>query len=132
MPTPPTPEPGVACTRCDNIIWLAGETPAFIKVTLAGITKCPLAPEPAPNGVWILSQMDGQPCRYDCNLADWRISVYFDSGDTEVGAVFYAPTKTWVYFAANGGECETDFTNYWNTCFSNIGGIGGTAKVELL
>ncbi|KKM24029.1 hypothetical protein LCGC14_1609230 [marine sediment metagenome] len=113
----------VAGDQCVAFETLFGETstPAKVKATLVGITKCPLYPNPPKNGSFILTQT-GSPCIWQ-GIENFQEILWSLLGGGSMQVIDTA-FPLGVFFLAVG---QTDFYNNTQTCPGV--GTGGTVKI---
>jgi len=74
-------------------------TPKYVLVTFSGIGQCFIAPGPAPNGSFVLTQMPANPCQWYADSGGCGISFGYGVGIIQLGCS-QAPgfwfTKTYI------------------------------------
>lgn len=116
-PQPDPPVVGDTCGWCDDILWSAGSTPKHVRVQFSGIETCAGAPQPAPNGTFILTQTDLDACEWQYTDGVIRIRYEHTGPWSRLVACEVAfPNGCW-FVDTVLPTCETHFINEYVACF---------------
>lgn len=119
-PEHPIYEPGDDCTLCSGLLF-AGITPKYVEIDVFGITACPIAFDPAPNGTWGLAQAEG-PCVWRLTSGVYSFMWKLDANRSQLSIW----QGMWPWFIADVvDECFDAFINSLVGCVGPIYGIGG-------
>lgn len=138
IPETEPPNIGLDCSCCDGTLWVAGETPAALFVTISGTIVCGNNPAcagcPSPDGSYLLIQDPDSPCWYTTgdyigftiavNICYTSISV--SKPDTCGSTLLQGTSLT---------PCSTDFSiDYFEECGEGEEGpcFIGTAHIEIV
>lgn len=128
--TPPPPVIGDHCAHCDGVLWPAGQTPKFPRVTFSDLVKCPLAVSDPPDGTYVLTQDPVDPCLWEYFDSLFQITLVTQAGPTWVAATGSPPFHGRLYFYDSQGGCASDFVNDYRFCIGNEESRFGTAHVD--
>lgn len=121
---------GDPCGLCNDILWLPGKTPRFLKSIFFEIVECfPWFP-PVPNGEFIVEQDGALPCYWKYEDADYFISYRLTATYSHLAASTVQALKAWTYFYDRIEDtCKNGFTNANADCLWPHCGKFGTAVV---
>lgn len=129
--TPPPPVIGANCAHCDGILWPAGKTPLFIKVTFADLIKCPGAITEPPNAEFILKQLPGFPCSFELiETIRWG-GVIIGPGGT-IKCWSKQNGDWWFDFWADWKNCDVDYENTFLGCGWHESSHHGTCHIDFI
>ncbi len=132
IPTTDPPAPGDSCALCDDILWPAGETPQFIKLTFTGVEKCPASPFDVPVGEYILEQDPDNACFYFLFIGSVEFGAQFELGSSSYFVKGVMAPVTWLLFQGQNGTCRNTASNILLGCGSNVGGKLGSVAMEIV
>lgn len=115
-PVLPPPEIGINCPVCDPELWTPDTVPRFVKAQLTGLIRCPASPNPAPNGLWVLKQVDGLPCDFILLTDDYSLAWNVTIGGSGFEALHW-PVPSFRHFIGHSEDnCEVSFINTLTNC----------------
>jgi len=139
-PIPEQPDYGNDCPRCTppaGILWPSGDTPLYIYVYFADITRCAPASKDPPNGkTFKLTQVDGYPCVWQHDGSQWWVSYQPDLIAPHKSQIILLEKATGIsHFSSRSDPCPEElhiFHNDQKTCILFYGGAGGLATIHWL
>jgi len=119
-PDDDTYDTDLECTHCVDALF-GGVTPQFVMATITGIIRCPLSPDPPPNGSFLLTQT--LPCHWEAAYLGYTISWGLEAARSSF--VAGAPNN-WFFISVIEAPCRDYFKSTIATCFFNqtIGKFG--------
>lgn len=119
-PDDDTYDAGDECTRCVDVLF-DGVTPEFVMATIFGIIRCPLSPDPPPNGSYLLTQTG--PCSWEAAYLGYTIGWYLMAAESWF--VAGAPNN-WFFQSTPQVICRDYFKSKITACVFNqtIGKFG--------
>jgi len=130
IPTPwPPPPSDDDCVLCTPELFLPGQTPRRVKMSIWGILDCPAASVPAPNGLFVLNQQDPLFCNWRLSTAEYDFYWLNGAGRTDCYVVGNADQGYFFYWA-QPPICNTFMNNQYQNCTPPFAlGYGGTVMI---
>jgi len=125
-PVPTPPEVGDICPHCNGTLWPTDQTPKYVKVSVSNIQACPYAPHPSPHGIYILKQVQLQPCIWRATYPPYVLQ-YEIQEENEILEIVAYPLPQLEWFLASVSSCSLPlFTNLLINCnpYYNYGRYG--------
>lgn len=116
MMTPRPPIFGNTCPACDPELWATGETPLYVKAVLAGLVVCPAAPNPAPNGIWVLKQHEHLPCKWILTTDEYSLAWEVSGAGSAFDVVCAVQPWKFYFNGSSPANCDVTFPNVALDC----------------
>lgn len=127
-PTPwPPPYSENNCDYCTPYLFPPGQTPRRVKMAVWGVKACPDAPHPAPNGLFVLTQLELYHCTWRLITGDYTF-FWITRYGASACKITSPPTYGWYFYHDPAPLCETLFNNEFTDC-TPYGALGHSGEV---